>query len=127
MRPLNYRQRLFVESYLGDSSQSADDAARRAGYQWPEKQGPRLVEKRQVRAAIDTGAATAGMAASEVLARLADVASADLLDLMAADDILTYSLVGRKTKLMPKAEWATILGHSPDVADALIQSKILTP
>jgi len=38
---------------------------------------------------------------------------------------LTYSLVGRKTKLMPKDEWATILGHSPDVADALIQSMIL--
>jgi len=39
---------------------------------------------------------------------------------------LTYSLVRRKTKLMPKDEWATILGHSPDVADALIQSMILT-
>jgi len=38
---------------------------------------------------------------------------------------LTYSLVGRKTKLMPKDEWAIILGHSPDVADALIQSMIL--
>ncbi|HWT80090.1 MAG TPA: hypothetical protein VN648_14990, partial [Candidatus Methylomirabilis sp.] len=38
---------------------------------------------------------------------------------------LTYGLVGRKTKLMPKDEWATILGHSPDVADALIQSMIL--
>ncbi len=39
---------------------------------------------------------------------------------------LTYSLVGRKTKLMPKDEWASILGHSPDVADALIQSMMLT-
>ena len=39
---------------------------------------------------------------------------------------LTYGLVGRKTKLMPKDQWATILGHSPDVADALIQSMILT-
>ncbi|HKM55859.1 MAG TPA: hypothetical protein VJY33_20810, partial [Isosphaeraceae bacterium] len=37
---------------------------------------------------------------------------------------LTYGLVGRKMKLMPKEEWATILGHSPDVADALIQSMI---
>jgi len=26
---------------------------------------------------------------------------------------------------LPKDEWATILGHSPDVADALIQSMIL--
>jgi len=38
---------------------------------------------------------------------------------------LTYSLVGKKTKLLPKEDWATILGHSPDVADALIQSMIL--
>ncbi len=37
---------------------------------------------------------------------------------------LTYSLVGRKTKLLPKDDWATILGHSPDVADALMQSMI---
>ena len=33
--------------------------------------------------------------------------------------------VGHKTKLMPKDQWSTILGHSPDVADALIQSMLL--
>jgi hypothetical protein len=38
---------------------------------------------------------------------------------------LTYGLVSRKTKLMPKDEWSTILGHSPDVADALIHSMLL--
>jgi len=37
---------------------------------------------------------------------------------------LTYGLVGKMTKLLPKDVWATILGHSPDVADALIQSMI---
>jgi hypothetical protein len=52
MRPLSYRQRLFVEFYLGESSESAADAARRAGYQSPEKLGPRLVEESGVRAAI---------------------------------------------------------------------------
>jgi hypothetical protein len=35
---------------------------------------------------------------------------------------LSYSLVGRQTKLLPKKDWQTILGHSPDLADALIQS-----
>jgi phage terminase small subunit len=84
MHPLNYRQRLFVGSYLGESGGSAVDAARRAGYQRPETNGPRHVEKRQVRAAID-----------------------------------------RETKLMPKDEWAAIVGRSPDVADALIQSMLL--
>jgi len=39
---------------------------------------------------------------------------------------LTYGLVGKMTKLLPKDVWATILGHSPDVADALIQSMILS-
>ena len=38
---------------------------------------------------------------------------------------LTYGLVAHKTKLMPKDQWSTILGHSPDVADALIQSMLL--
>ena len=33
--------------------------------------------------------------------------------------------IGHKTKLMPKDQWWTILGHSPDVADALIQSMLL--
>jgi len=40
---------------------------------------------------------------------------------------LTYGQVGSKIKLMPEDEWATILGHSPDIADALIQSMILSP
>ena len=40
---------------------------------------------------------------------------------------LTYSLVGKTTKLLPKDDWAVALGHSPDVADALIQSMIFAP
>lgn len=36
--------------------------------------------------------------------------------------VLTYDLCGRQTRLMPKEEWAETLGHSPDLADALIQS-----
>jgi hypothetical protein len=36
--------------------------------------------------------------------------------------VLTYSLAGRRTKLLPKEDWCTVLGHSPDVADALVQS-----
>jgi len=85
MRTLSYRQRLFVEFYLGESSQSSVDAARRAGYRWPEKLGPRLVKKSRIRAAIDGGDATAAMASSEVLARIAEVASFDLLDFMDLD------------------------------------------
>jgi len=35
---------------------------------------------------------------------------------------LIYSLAGKQTRLLPKDEWATILGHSPDLADTLLQS-----
>jgi hypothetical protein len=36
--------------------------------------------------------------------------------------VLEYGLAGRKTKLMLKEHWCARLGHSPDIADALIQS-----
>src|SRR5208337_62965 len=39
----SYRQRLFVEHDLGESSGSSVDVARRAGYPWPEKLAPQLV------------------------------------------------------------------------------------
>jgi hypothetical protein len=49
------RQRLLVEHCLGESSGSAVDGARRAGYPWPEKPGGNLsrnVQKRGVQATI---------------------------------------------------------------------------
>jgi Terminase small subunit len=82
MPSLSYRERLFVESYLGESSGSAVDAARRARYPRPEKLGPRVVKKGRVQAAIDAGVQTAGTTSNEVLARLADVATVDILDFM---------------------------------------------
>ncbi len=86
MGPLNYRQRLFVEHYLGESSGSAIDAARRAGYRCPQTHGPRLLTTRGVRAAIDARVETAAIAANEVLARVADVATSDLLNFIEVDD-----------------------------------------
>ena len=35
---------------------------------------------------------------------------------------LTYECQGKLVKLLPKKDWTEVLGHSPDVADALIQS-----
>ena len=54
MRPPSYRQRLFVEHDLGESSGSAVDAVRRAEYPWPKQMDRkmlRIVEKREVQAA----------------------------------------------------------------------------
>ena len=86
MGPLNYRQRLFVEHYLGESSGSAIDAARRAGYRCPQTHGPRLLTTRGVRAAIDAHVETAAIAANEVLARIADVATSDLPNFIEVDN-----------------------------------------
>ncbi len=85
MRPLSFQQRMFVEYYLGESEGSAADAARRAGYRWPEKLGPRLAKTSGIRAAIDARVKTAAIAANEVLARIADVATSDLLNFIAVD------------------------------------------
>jgi len=85
MQSLNYRQRLFVEFYLGESSKSAVDAARRAGYPRPGKLGPRLVKVSAVQAAIDAGGETAAMASNEVLARLTDIATIDPVDFLSVD------------------------------------------
>jgi len=85
MRPLSYQQRMFVEYYLGESEASAADAARRAGYRCPETLGPRLVKRSAIRAAIDARVETAAIAANEILARIADVATSDLLNFIAVD------------------------------------------
>jgi phage terminase small subunit len=63
MRPLSYRQRLFVEYYLGESKGCAVDAARRVGYGTPHPEGVRLLKNPTIRAAIDARVVTAAMAA----------------------------------------------------------------
>src|SRR5271157_1472942 len=85
MRPLSYRQRLFVEYYLGESAGCAVDAARRAGSRTPHPEGVRLLTNPTIRAAINARVATAAMAADEVLARIADLASADLTEFIDVD------------------------------------------
>ena len=58
---------------------------RELGIDGLQTQGPRLVKTRGVRAAIDARVATAAMAANEVLARIADVATSDLLNFIDID------------------------------------------
>src|SRR5208337_2838826 len=43
LRPPSYRQRLFVKYYLGESSGSAVDAARRVGYSTPLPDGVNML------------------------------------------------------------------------------------
>jgi len=55
MTPMQER---FVEALLSDDREirhCATRAAQRAGYKWPDKQGPRLMTFPQVAAAIEAG------------------------------------------------------------------------
>lgn len=80
------KQRLFVEEYL--ACLNAAEAARRAGYsvKTARSQGQRLLTYADIAAAIQAGLALRAMPADEVLARLADMARADIRDLFNFDD-----------------------------------------
>jgi phage terminase small subunit len=77
---LTYKQRLFVSYYLGMSNGNATDAARRAGFAWPDKAGAKLVGKSSIRAAIEAKLASVAMGQDEILARLGEIISASILD-----------------------------------------------
>jgi hypothetical protein len=82
---MTLKQKLFVVYYLGVSNGNATDAARRAGFAWPDKAGPKLVGKSSIRAAIDAKVVSAALPADELLARLSEVVQADLLDFVNLD------------------------------------------
>jgi hypothetical protein len=84
--PLTYRQRLFVHYYLGAANGNGTEAARMAGYAEPAVQASENIRKPNIAAAIATKVASAAMTADEVLARLSDMAAADVADL---DGLLT--------------------------------------
>jgi hypothetical protein len=79
---LNYRQRLFVEAYLGDANGNATKAARAAGYTHPHEQGRRLVRNCTIKAQVARRVAEAAMPANEVLARMSELAALDPGEMM---------------------------------------------
>jgi hypothetical protein len=79
---LTYKQRLFVSYYLGASQGNAADAARKAGYAWPEKQGPQQLAKTSVRAAVEAKLNSVALTQDEILARMSQIADGDLADFL---------------------------------------------
>lgn len=69
---MNKKQRVFVEEYL--QCWNATEAARRAGYAYPNKQGPRLLVNVGISDAIKKRISEKAMSADEVLIRLAEQA-----------------------------------------------------
>jgi phage terminase small subunit len=105
---LSQKQLAFVESYL--TTWNATEAARRAGYAHPNKQGPRLLVHEGIRAVISARLAALRMSADEVLARLSDQAAgsmADFLRIEVVEEHRTYPM-HTPTEDDPKAvTWVT--------------------
>lgn len=78
LEPLTYRQRLFVGYYAGEAKGNGSEAARLAGYGSPRVEASRLLTKANIQAAIAAKTATVALTQDEVLARLSDLASADI-------------------------------------------------
>jgi phage terminase small subunit len=85
-RSLTYKQRLFISYYLGEAGGNATRAAALAGYSIPGVQGYENLKKPYIRALIDAKVGAVAMGADEVLARLSEIASADMADFVSEDE-----------------------------------------
>jgi len=72
MAELTRKQRFFLEAYL--KTWNASEAARQAGYKYPDRQGYNLLRKIEIQACLHARLSEAVMQANEVLARLAEQA-----------------------------------------------------
>ncbi len=78
---LTTKQQAFVDEYLACGF-NATEAARRVGYAYPNKQGPRLLVNVGIARAIQQGLAERAMPATEVLARIAEHARGTMADFL---------------------------------------------
>lgn len=94
------KRKAWLEEYF--KCWNATEAARRAGYKWPEKQGPYL--KQVLQAEIDARLDEMAMSSNEVLARLGDIGRADLGDFITGGGLLDFNKLKEhgKTHLIKK-------------------------
>jgi len=75
---LTNKQRAFVEHYLGDAQWNATEAARRAGYAYPNMAGPRLLVKDSIKQHINERLRAMGAATEALMARWLQRIEADI-------------------------------------------------
>jgi phage terminase small subunit len=99
---LTPKERLFVDFYLGESRFNATDAARRAGYKGNDNTlssvGYDNLRKPEIATLVDTRINEAAMSANEVLARLSDIASGKIADLMDEEGRFDLKLAKQRKK-----------------------------
>lgn len=113
---LTYRQRLFVEAYLGEANGNGTRAAQMAGFGAPNVAAVaahRLLRNAKIAALIEQRVASAAMPANEVLARLSEYASADLGNYLSIHDDGTFQVnlskarKSRRTRAIKKVKTKT--------------------
>lgn len=85
---LSYRQRIFVEKYIGEAGFNAAEAVRLAGYKCkdPAARGSKLLSNPEVKALVDARVAEMAMSANEILVRLTEHARGSMEDFLAIRD-----------------------------------------
>jgi phage terminase small subunit len=93
---LTYKQRLFVSAFIGEAKGNASEAARIAGYgNTPGSSSVfahRLLRKAKIKAAIERRVSVVALTANEVLARVAEQATADIGEYLDIDHAGDYTV-----------------------------------
>lgn len=97
MEKLSNKQQLFINAYL--VCWNATEAARRAKYAHPNKQGPRLLVNVGIKTAIEQRIAELKANADEVLLRLAEHSRGSIEDFIGSDNGVDIESAKTKNKL----------------------------
>lgn len=92
---LTDKQRAFINHYF-ECGFNATEAARRAKYAYPNVEGPKNLVKPSIKAEISRRFAEQAMAPDETIARIGEVAKADMADFLRVDEeeiTLSWSLM----------------------------------
>jgi phage terminase small subunit len=99
---LNYKQRLFVSAFVGQAKGNATEAARIAGYgnsdAYASVAGHRLLRNDKIQVKIAQRASCVALSANEVLARVAELATADIADFIDIDQAGDYTVNLKRAK-----------------------------
>jgi hypothetical protein len=105
---LTYKERLFVSAYIGEAKGNASEAARIAGYGTMKRSSGvlanRLLKKVKIRAAIHRRVSAVALTSDEVLARVAELATADIGDYIDINASGDYTVNLKRAKKQGLAE-----------------------
>lgn len=97
---LSNKQQVFIENYL--TCWNATESARRAGYAYPNVEGPKNLVNPSIKAQIQTRLEELKMSANEVLTRLAAHARSNIADYALINDNQDLSNLGDSAQVIKK-------------------------